>query len=510
MKQKRIFWLLLILLNIIFTKIISADTTYLPLEYHTVRYSQENGKGTTIWYAVIPAKYKMHYAYGQDLVRAGEAPSSNAQRHNATIAVNTQFLGFPTINGNTLNILDNVAGYEFYITKKTNPVADWDIFNVYGVDKYSESWGVNLKDIDVGFDYFGDKIPYNSEYYMYMAVFNQLVMNGVSTTSNNEYIVARHPRTWLAYDYDGTQYVAVAAGRDAPFLNGESIGQLGLTGAEIIAATKQFMTTNIKTLYNLDGGGSAGFIYKGNKISPNYDDNYTTERSAIAGIFYWKAENYKIKYDCDIGMRPEHGLADYVVTENGSFRLASNLCTYDGYHQDGWMDSSGKLWPSGLTGTWNYDNTEAGISNYTLELTAKYVVNDYLSFNNSLSVIEGKRILKGIHAATTASSFKNMISTNGTVSLTNGSSPLNENHFVSTGDVLTITFSENTNTYILSVTGDYNRDGVVTRSDLNGISERIINKSGFIEDQFYAADYNNDNLIKMNDVMAIIGMLQQQ
>ena len=76
---------------------VKASDEYLPITYKTVRYTGGDNTGTTIWYSIIPPKYKMHYAYANDLIGgktvdgetklATETPSTNAIRHNATLGI---------------------------------------------------------------------------------------------------------------------------------------------------------------------------------------------------------------------------------------------------------------------------------------------------------------------------------------------------------------------------------------------------------------------------------------
>ena len=500
--KKIMLLVFLIFISVLSTCFVNADTVYLPIEYKTVRYTQENGKGTTIWYAVIPAKYKMHYAYGQDKIQSQEIPSANAKRQGATLAVNTQFIGLPIINGSTASAGTNVANYDFYITKNDSSTSAYNALNVYGVSKFSNNTGVNFKDINLGFSYYGNEVSYNGKTY-YMSVYNQLVMNGASTTNTMTFLTDRHPRTWIAYDADGVQYVATAAGRDTPLLDGTKISQAGLTGSEIIAVTKKYMTSNIKTLYNLDGGGSCSFVYKGTKLSPHYDSNNTAERS-VYGIFYWKAEDYKIVYDCNGGTKPSGKLSDQIVTENSTFTLSSDVCTKSGYHQNGWLDGTNVAWKSGFNGKWNYSNGQNGITNYTITLKAKWVKDGCIDFDSSIKTDDNKKIAKNISVGTTVATFKSKINDVGTITITSGNANSSDATAIKTGDKLKVVSSNGTYNYTLSVLGDFNKDGVANINDARGIFRYIINKGSIEDAVFYAADYNGDNKIRTNDVMKLM------
>ena len=139
-----------------------------------------------------------------------------------------------------------------------------------------------------------------------MTLYAQLIMNGKAPNkfspvpNNTEYFkryytqqetrqYERLPRTWIAYDSNGTQFVATAMGRDYPLKDGRRIGQAGLTYQEMIDVTKKYFTTDIVTLYNMDGGGSASFIYKGNKLNGNGDLDSKGNRYErdLYGTLYW-------------------------------------------------------------------------------------------------------------------------------------------------------------------------------------------------------------------------------
>jgi len=303
-----------------------ADSEYLDLTYTKKRYEQSGtdsrsgidastcGGGTDIWYAVIPAKYKMHYAYGNNKVYpTKQLPSASAANHGATIAINTQFLGYPIVNGSLYDGSESkkVTGYEFKVSENaSSSVDDHDRLKIEAVSSEDDYEGISFKDINLGFTYYGNAAHEASTLsngaVVSMALFSQLVMNGteIDVSSDNttaaKYIInrdgkndmlKRNPRTWIAYDSSGTQYVAVAAGRT---VNGEA-NDCGLTFDEMISATKKYMTSSIKTMYNLDGGGSSNFWYKGSKLNPNIDTDNLEER-ATRGIFYWKVETQTVSF----------------------------------------------------------------------------------------------------------------------------------------------------------------------------------------------------------------------
>ena len=281
----------------------------LNIEYHEIRYQEGGNEGTSIWYAIIPSKYKMHYAFGNDVIGGAERPSDVAKRVNATIAVNSQILGYPIINGQKQGFDANVSGYNF--TVKQNPnfkmydinTPPWDALIVTGTTDFSQ--GLSFKDINIGFEYEGDHVINNGSK-LFMTLFNQLVMNRKYPStfgpvdSSTEYYKRyydqqelrqqeRIPRTWIAYDSKGNQFVGVATGRDYPLRDGTQIRQHGLTYQEIIKITQKYFTTDIVTLFNMDGGGSSTFVYKGQKLNGNgdIDSNGNRYERVLLGTLYW-------------------------------------------------------------------------------------------------------------------------------------------------------------------------------------------------------------------------------
>ena len=260
-----------------------------------------------VWYAIIPKKYNMHYAYGGDKILGKETPTTMAKKHGATLAIDTEFLGLPMKNGKLMKEGDSVKGYDFTIEYNENHKYNYEIFNVFLTD--AGKGHITFKDINLGFDYGGNGLHYHpydtkdsktgeeKKGVMYMALYEQIVMDGKQRDYEDTYLTERHPRTWLAYDYECNQYVAVAGGRKIEStVNGETCTNdsgIYAIGDELTITTEIIKknignlpeNTSIKTLYNLDGGGSTAFVYEGKKQNPEV--NYGGERP-VYGIFYWK------------------------------------------------------------------------------------------------------------------------------------------------------------------------------------------------------------------------------
>ena len=346
---KKVSIFILLFLCIFSYSNVKASDEYLPITYKTVRYTGGNNTGTTIWYSIIPAKYKMHYAYANDLIggkvvdgetKLGtETPSTNAIRHNATLGINTQYMGLVDYNGTLLGKGTDVSQYDFYMKPNTTDNYNGNAANMYAVSPTSTKVGIDLS------------YAVNPKWCEGMC-FVTMIRNGVRDyTDENNYqgdgdlSGARHPRTWIAIDSEGNQFVAVAAGRNEP-LNGNdfSLTQAGLNFDEIIAATKAYFTTDILYLYNLDGGGSSSFVYKGTMLNPKYDkdstDTYFKVERKTRGIFYWKVDNYNISYDLNGGSIPSNKTnpSKYNVDTN---TITLNNPTKTGYTFTGWTGANG-------------------------------------------------------------------------------------------------------------------------------------------------------------------------
>lgn len=111
-----------------------------------------------------------------------------------------------------------------------------------------------------------------------------------------------------------------------------------------------------------------------------------------------------------------------------------------------------------------------------------------------------------IEPGTTCGELKDKIDTNGVITMYKKSNVLADSDIVSTGVVIDISFSENSNShysYLTSVLGDSNEDGKVNVMDIIKISNIIVNKTELERLYFYANDYNKDGSVNVRDIIAI-------
>lgn len=134
-----------------------------------------------------------------------------------------------------------------------------------------------------------------------------------------------------------------------------------------------------------------------------------------------------------------------------------------------------------------------------------------LSFNINSDVIkydEVNNIISRILLGTTVEELKGVIdSTDKTIEVRDkADNIMNDTDIIKTGDKLIIKNSSgNSKKYILSVNGDVLGDGTVSMDGAKKIASHIIDGNVLISQEYLlAADYDGDEMIRMNDVMKMI------
>ena len=84
----------------------------------------------------------------------------------------------------------------------------------------------------------------------------------------------KHPRTFIGQLNDNSFFFGVSSGR------GKDGNSEGFTYNDLIAfvTTQIAPISEIKLLFNLDGGGTSAFVYEGQKVNDNYDTKTGKER----------------------------------------------------------------------------------------------------------------------------------------------------------------------------------------------------------------------------------------
>ncbi len=133
-----------------------------------------------------------------------------------------------------------------------------------------------------------------------------------------------------------------------------------------------------------------------------------------------------------------------------------------------------------------------------------------LSFSISSDVIkydDVNNIISRILLGTTVEELKGVIVTDKTIEVRDkADNIMNDTDIIKTGDKLIIKNSSgNSKKYILSVNGDVLGDGTVSMDGAKKIASHIIDGNVLISQEYLlAADYDGDEMIRMNDVMKMI------
>ncbi len=115
--------------------------------------------------------------------------------------------------------------------------------------------------------------------------------------------------------------------------------------------------------------GNYNTIFRINKVTKDIDCTINLDRRVVL-----------VTYDCNGGTgsvsAQSFKYGDYYILNNSS-------CVRTGYHQIGWIASSGENWNNVETGTWNSDNGQRGVKNNKLELKAKWEGNELVFPNQT-------------------------------------------------------------------------------------------------------------------------------
>ena len=132
----------------------------------------------------------------------------------------------------------------------------------------------------------------------------------------------------------------------------------------------------------------------------------------------------------------------------------------------------------------------------TLEITDKNIILD-----------EENKIIKNIKINTPVESFQEIITTTSSYTIYDKDNiEKNSQEILKSGDYLLI----GNNKYIIYVLGDIRGVGTYNKDDLKEMAKHIIDKNILTINQIYSADYNNDGLLKMDDVLNLLKELNSQ
>ena len=117
------------------------------------------------------------------------------------------------------------------------------------------------------------------------------------------------------------------------------------------------------------------------------------------------------------------------------------------------------------------------------------------------------KVKKNIKINTPVESFQEIITTTSSYTIYDKDNiEKNSQEILKSGDYLLI----GNNKYIIYVLGDIRGVGTYNKDDLKEMAKHIIDKNILTINQIYSADYNNDGLLKMNDVLNLLKELNSQ
>lgn len=147
---------------------------------------------------------------------------------------------------------------------------------------------------------------------------------------------------------------------------------------------------------------------------------------------------------------------------------------------------------------------DENVNTINIEKVASVQFQDFLELEN-YTVDDEKNIIYRLNPMTIGT-FKSNIRTNLTYGIYNSDDiQLNDTDALKTGYHFKVTFMNNPRNYTLSVLGDVLSEGHPTLDGARTIARHIIDNNVLTTDEvLLAADYNNDNNIKMNDVLKMI------
>ena len=220
-------------------------TDYLPLTYNETKFEKDGGK-TTVWYSIVPAEYKPKLCLANDTINTVETGVDNANRNHSTVSINAGLFymadsvtkGYLINNGELLNSVNYDDGTNLdYIYME-------DDGTLNSIGPSTNVTTAQLQALDPEWAFLG---------------FYTLVKDGVYVATGRTEDVLNPPRTFIGQDANGRYIVGVSSGRNE--------GEKGLSMLDIYNFCRNNANFTPQFLYNLDGGGSSNFVFKGTRVS---------------------------------------------------------------------------------------------------------------------------------------------------------------------------------------------------------------------------------------------------
>ena len=135
----------------------------------------------------------------------------------------------------------------------------------------------------------------------------------------------------------------------------------------------------------------------------------------------------------------------------------------------------------------------------TASATPQDVVSS-IGFSNSNNIISGA--VPGTNAANIIKDIKAKYASS-VVKLTNKNNQTKTSGLLVTGDILTVTNNNVTNTFTVSIKGDVSGDGAIDISDLAIIKANMLGKNKLSGANLKSSDINNDNKVDISDLAMV-------
>ena len=120
-------------------------------------------------------------------------------------------------------------------------------------------------------------------------------------------------------------------------------------------------------------------------------------------------------------------------------------------------------------------------------------------------VDDDKNYILNLEDGITVANIKELVNTTGQITVLDKSGNIMpDNNKIKSGDKLNVSVNDNLSSYTLVVRGDVFGSGELSIANSRKIAKHIVDKNVITDDLYLqAADYNNDGLIRMNDVIAL-------
>ena len=236
----------------------------------------------------------------------------------------------------------------------------------------------------------------------------------------------------------------------------------------------------------------------------------------IGDIWYYFNTDYTVSKGWKYIPSPESGtIYQYYFNNDGKMATGITEINGDKYYFGTKEDDDNKKYKEGAlvssicltqnnkyycfveNDSYDFQNNLIWASHYNF--TDKIKNNEYYSLESDL--IMNNNYIYTFKNNINVAYLRELIDTNSVINITNSSNGIiSSSELVKTSDRIKI----NNNYYIVVIKGDTSGDGLVNRNDGILTAKYIIDGTGLDNEWKVAADYDNNNVVKMNDVLRIL------